>query len=594
MLRRLALLMLAPFAFPTVAAEPEKPKLVVLVVFDQMRGDYIAKWKPLFGSDGLVRLQAEGAWFVNCHYPYAITATGPGHSSMLTGCGPDIHGIVGNTWYDRKSGAVVNCSEGTRWQRVPPLPKDLPKDELKPEVKEREAKEKTAKPTEETAKKSDTPAKKEEKAYGTPERLLAPTFGDALKAAFPRARAFGLSFKDRSAVLPVGSKADGAYWLDSADGMIVTSTFFRDSVHNWVNELNKARIADHWFEKKWEHFLPELDYVKFSGQDQVFGEGKGVRQGVTFPHPTDGGLVRPGKAYYEALYNSPFGNDFLMELVKTAVTAEKLGQHDVPDLLTVSFSSNDIIGHTWGPDSQEVMDVTLRSDRTVAELLHLLDDKVGKGKYLLCLTADHGICPLPEISAKRGLDARRLPVKAILNDAEAYLSTLLDPDAPAGSKTKWISNATGMWIYLNYNAIQAHGLQVPAVARTLADYLARRYGIHRTFTRAELEQTADPYDVIGQRMRKAYHPERSGDVGMVLKPYWLESDPLYPTGTSHGSPFSYDTHVPLLVFGPNVKPGIRKEEVVPASIASIFAKSLGIPPPTKAEYPAPAGLFERD
>src|SRR5438477_11016734 len=172
MSRRLAIL-LALIAVPAFAAD--KPKLVVLVVFDQMRGDYIQKWQPLFGTDGFVRLQTEGAWYVNCHYPYAITATGPGHSSLLTGCGPDVHGIIGNTWYDRKSGEVVNCSESTRYTRVPPLPKDLPKDELTDDAKALEP------PTKPTENKSTTTTTTKVIPYGTPDRLLAPTFGDAIK-----------------------------------------------------------------------------------------------------------------------------------------------------------------------------------------------------------------------------------------------------------------------------------------------------------------------------------------------------------------------------------------------------------------------------
>jgi len=585
---RLALL-IGLLASPVFAAEPEKPRLVVLVVFDQMRGDYVDKWRPLFGKDGFVRLQTEGAWYLNCHYPYAITATGPGHSSMLTGCGPDVHGIIGNTWYDRASGAVVNCSESAKYQRVPPVPKNLPKDELKDEVREREAKEKKTTTTQETPTASE-PAKP--KPQGTPDRLLAPTFGDALKAATNgKGRVVGLSFKDRSAVLPGGARADVAYWLDSTDGMIVTSTFYRDAVHPWVDELNKKRIADRWFETTWDRFRPDLDYSKYSGPDVIIGEGKGIRQGVAFPHPTDGGLKRPGKAYYDALANSPFGNEFLLELVKAAVVAEQLGQDEIPDLLTISFSSNDIIGHTWGPDSQEVLDVTLRSDRQLADLLKFLDDTVGKGKYLLCLTADHGICPLPEVSASRGLDARRLGLKKVLADAESHLRAVYDPQAAADSKTKWIENATGMWVYLNHRLIDSRGLDAGTVAKTLADFLARQYGIARTFTRAELTHEPDTYDAIGRRMRKAYHPDRSGDVGVILKPYWLPVDPLYATGTSHGTPYPYDTHVPLLVFGPNVQPGIHREDAVPAMIAAIFAKALGVRPPAKAEYGVPAGLF---
>ncbi|WP_029630233.1 alkaline phosphatase family protein [Zavarzinella formosa] len=577
MFRLLALIGLLTAA-PLFAVEPEKPKLVVLVVFDQMRGDYIDKWQPLFGQDGFVRMEKDGAWYKNCHYPYAITVTGAGHSSMLTGCAPDAHGIIGNTWYERKSAATVNCSESSRYERVPPAPKVVP-EPVKPEDTEK-------KETEETE-------KKEVKAMGTPERLLAPTFGNAIKEATGgKARVIGLSFKDRSAILPVGSKADGAYWLDSADGMIVTSSFFRDSVHPWVAEFNKSRIADRWFGKDWSKYRPDLDYAKYSGVDEGVGEGTGIKQGRLFPHPTDGGGKKIGKAYYEALYNSPYGNELLLELVKTAVVAEKLGQHEVPDLLSVSFSSNDSVGHSWGPDSQEVLDTTLRSDKIMADLLKFLDETVGKDKYLLCLTADHGVCPLPELSAKNGLDAKRFPSKKIMAAAELYLRLTYMPDAVSDKKTRFIENVTSPWVYLNEKLLAANGLKTADVAKTLASFLAKQEGIARTFTREELEGSFPADDRIGQRMKKSYYASRSGDLGILLKPYWLEGDRL--TGTNHGSPYPYDTHVPLLVFGANVKPGIRKEEVTPQTIASIFAKALGIAPPAKAEFPAPKGLFEKE
>ena len=326
-----------------------------------------------------------------------------------------------------------------------------------------------------------------QKANGTPDRLLAPTFGDAIKLATGgKAKVFGLSFKDRSALLPVGAKADGAYWLDSADGMIVTSSFYRDAVHPWVSELNKKHSADQWFGKKWAHARPDLDYVKYSGPDDVAGEGKGVREGLTFPHPIDGGLKRPGKAYYEVLATSPFGNDLLLEMVRAAVVSEKLGRHEVPDLLTVSFSSNDYVGHAWGPDSQEVLDVTLRSDRQLAALLKLLDENVGIGKYLLCMTADHGICPLPEVSARRGTDAHRVSVSRMLTVAEAHLRKTFAPDAAADVKTRFIENRTGLWIYLNHTLIESMGLKATDIARSLADYLDKQEGIGRTFTRGGL------------------------------------------------------------------------------------------------------------
>jgi len=559
----------AALAAAPLFAEAEKPKLVVLVVFDQMRGDYVAKWRPLFGKAGFARMQADGAWFDNCHYPYGVTVTGAGHASMLTGATPAVHGVIGNSWYDRKSGATVSCSDTTRYVRVPPAPPDV--------VKPEDAEKKTEEP-------------KAEKVMGTPERMLAPTLGESIKAATGgKARVIGLSFKTRSAVLPVGPKADAAYWLDSTDGMIVTSSYFRDAVHPWVAAFNKTRAADKWFDKDWTRFRPDLDYAKFSGLDKVTAEGTGVKQGGVFPHPTDGGAKKIGRAYFDALYNSPYGNDLLLELVKAAVTAEKLGQDATPDLLSVSFSSNDSVGHTWGPDSQEVLDTTLRSDQIMADLLKFLDDTVGAGKYVVCLTADHGVCPLPEVSARKGLDAKRLQTKKLMAAAELFLRLTYAPDALAETKTKFIENTNFPWVYLNEKLLAARGLKSADVAETLAAFLDKQEGIARTFTRDDLDESFPDTDRVGRLMQKSYYPSRSGDVAMVMKPYWQAGEAL--SGTSHGSPYAYDTHVPLLVFGGNVKPGIRKDEVTPQAIAAILAKALGIDPPAKAEYGVPAGLF---
>lgn len=554
------------------AAETEKPKLVVLIVFDQLRGDYIAKWEPHFGDGGFRRMEKDGAWYNNCHYPYGVTVTGAGHASMLTGTDPSVHGIIGNSWYDRKSGASVNCVQSARYTRVPPAPKLVePVEPVEP-------------------KKDGEEPKKEAKLMGTPERLLAPTLSYSIKEATQgKARVIGLSFKDRSAILPVGSKADAAYWLDSTDGMIITSSYFRDAVHPWVEDFNKKRIADRWFDQDWIKFRKDLDYPKFSGADKVIGEGSGVKQGNEFPHPTDGGAKKITKSYYEALYNSPYGNELLLELAKSAIIAEKLGQDEVPDLLSISFSSNDSIGHTWGPDSQEVFDTTLRSDKIMEELLTFLDTKVGKGKYLVCLTADHGICPLPEVSMKNGIDAKRLPTKKLFAAAELFLRLTYTPDAVADTKTRFLESASFPWIYLNEKLLDAKKLDKKEVTRTLVAFLQKQEGIAKAYTEEQLLDANNRDDQILNRMRKSMYPGRSGDVCVVIKPYWLDGDKL--TGTSHGTPYPYDTHVPLLVFGTNVKPGIRTELAQPQMIASIFAKALQIPAPAKASYPAPKGLF---
>jgi predicted AlkP superfamily pyrophosphatase or phosphodiesterase len=575
MMLRLCLLGLFSFAAPLEAAEPEKPKLLVLVVFDQMRGDYLSRWQPLFGPDGFARLQKNGAWFTDCHYPYAATQTGPGHASMLTGCVPAQHGIVANTWYDRKTAEVVNCAESERYQRVPAAI-DVKVEEMPPPEGEPP---------------SPFKEKQKKKLAGSPDFMLAPTLGDALKEATGgKAKVVGLSFKDRSALLPVGKGADAVYWLDSVDGMIVTSSFYRDSVHPWVADFNKERVSDKWFGKPWERLRPDLDYEKYSGPDKVDGEGKGYKQGVEFPHPTDGGLKKSGRQYYDALFNSPFGNNMLLELVERAVVAEKLGLHDVPDLLVVSFSSNDAIGHAWGPDSQEVLDVTLRSDLIMAELLRFLDKQVGAGKYMLALTADHGICPLPEVTAAKGKFAKRIPSRKLFAAAQQDLEDKFgkkpaDPAAP----TRWIDSVQPPWVYLNYTAIEDANLKVPEVAKELARFLGAQEGIYRTFTKADLEGHFSNNDLIGRRMQNSFHPDRCGDVGFVPTPYCLIDN--YPTGTNHGTPHFYDTHVPLIFFGPHVKAGTSTDWVTPQTIATVLAEAAGIKPPKMAAYGSPEGVW---
>lgn len=561
------------------AGRPEKPrvKLAVLVVFDQMRGDFLDKWKPLFGPDGFARLQADGAWFADCHYPYATTTTGPGHASILTGTCPDRHGIVNNNWYDRAAAADVYCSASTRYKPVPEIPKAA----------------------DDEGKAGDKKAAPKAKAGGHPERLLSETVADVLKRLHgDKAKVFGLALKDRSAILPTGKRPDGVYWFDGRFG---TSTYYADRVHPWVEAFNRSKPADRWLGKEWTKFRPDLDYAKYSGPDDGPGEGRGVeakdgktvlwRQGKTFPHPTGKGALN--KPYYDAVANSPFGNDLLVEFAKSCAVAEELGKDDVPDLLVVSFASNDLIGHTWGPDSQEVLDVTLRSDALMADLLRFLDEKVGKGNYVLAVTADHGICPLPEASAAKGIEAKRIDGKTLLAGAEKHLQATFGGDTPpakeAKGKSAWIEAQSLPWLYLNQRFVKASGKTSAEVAKSLADYLVKQPGVARAVTRDQLGAGFGESDPIGRRMVRSYHPDRSGDVYLLLKPYHLFGQSL-ASGTSHGAPYDYDTHVPLLVYGPGIPGGKRTEAVTPQATAAIFARFLGVPAPKDADFPVPATL----
>lgn len=573
-----------PPATPELTAKPEV-KLVVLVVFDQLRADLIDRpeWREHFGTGGFRRLQTDGAWFTRCHYPYAVTATGPGHAAMLTGAPPAVTGIVNNEWYDRGTKAEAYCAGDIRYRIVP-------------------------------EKATAEPANAKPKQAGAPTRLLAPTVADVLKASTGhRGKVFGVSLKDRSSILPSGSgkdtKPDGVFWFD---GRFVTSTYYADAVPGWVAEFNTSGKAESYFGKDWVRKIPGVEgeklYDTLAGPDNGEGEGNLYGQGVTFPHPMTGGKDKAGQpfadvkaagsSYYSALANSPMGNELLVEFAKKCIDAEHLGADDVPDLLTVSFSSNDLIGHTWGPDSHEVLDSTLRSDDILAGLLKHLDEKVGQGKYAVVLTADHGICPLPEFAAKhtkrypQAEAARRVPSKIMREGAEAHLTAKFGQ--PGEEKTRWIEEVKPPYFYLNHAVIKAKGQTPDVVADELAAWLKTQSGVAGAFTAGSLRARSD--DPVTQKVQLAFLQDRSGDVYVVLDPYLLIGEPdkdnKVPTGTTHGAPHAYDTHVPLLVYGPGVKGGERKEDVTPLHAAPVAAKFLGVPPPAKAVYGVPRTLAE--
>jgi hypothetical protein len=467
---------------------------------------------------------------------------------------------VANTWYDRTTHKTVYCVHTDRYELVPLLRGKL----------------------------------REE--FGVwpgswPGRLLVETLGDALKQATQgKARVVSLSLKDRAAVF-LGCRrhpTDACYWFFPERGLFVTSTYYRRNgcLHPWVARFNDERLADRWFGRDWTRLRPDLDYARHCGPDDVAAEDTGWDQGRTFPHPLTGGLKSPGKSYYGALCNSPFGNELLLELAKRAIDAEQLGRHDVPDLLCLSFSCNDSIGHCWGPDSQEVLDVTLRSDRLLKNLLDHLDARVGRGRYVLALSADHGVCPLPEVARRRGQAAGRISPDLLTKKAEAFLNTTFLKN---GAQASWVLAAEGLWVYLNPQVLRDHHLSSSRVEQALARWLSRQPGVQKAYHRTQL--TCGPLrdDPLGEQVRLSFHPERSGNVAVVLCPYHLWGSPL-DKGTTHGGPHSYDTHVPLLVYGPGIRPGVSAEAVTPQAVTAILAQSLEIRPPGGAEASVPECL----
>lgn len=554
------------------AQDGPKPKLIVLVIFDQLRGDYLLRWHDLFGPDGFRRLEREGLWFTNCHYPYSYTQTGPGHASLATGCSPYHHGIVGNEWYDRAAGETVNCVIVPRYETVyssspPPEKKSNSTDE----------------PEERKPKRS--------KGAGAPERLLAPTFSDALKSASGgRARVVSIGLKDRSAILPGGQHPDACYWFETRGGTFCTSTYYRDRPVAWVANFNRLRPADRWFGNDWNRLRSDFDYSAWSGPDDVASESTGVgkKQGRVFPHPMNGGLTLPGRAYFDTLYNSPFGNELLLDFALRAIDAEALGTSGQVDFLSISFACNDPIGHSYGPDSQEAMDVTLRSDQIVRDLLAGLDKRLGAGRYVVGLSADHGVCPLPEVSARNGISAGRLDPKDIVNGANRHLSAAF---AVTDEKATWFDKSPLPWFYLNLKMIAARGLSESTVAAELVKWLREQKWAQTAYSREQLTAPISDQDPVGRMVQRSFMPERSGDVVVIIKPFHLVNS--QNSGTGHGTPHEYDTHVPLIIAGRGIPPGRCRDTVAPQAMAAIFARIAGIPSPAKCEAAVPDSLRSR-
>ncbi|HEX3315579.1 MAG TPA: alkaline phosphatase family protein [Gemmataceae bacterium] len=560
---------LLPLPVPFSAADDppptakERPKLVVLVVFDQFRGDYLERFRPLFGEGGFKRLMTEGTWFTNAHYPYSYTLTACGHTSLSTGANPARHGIVANDWYDRTDGDVTSVS---------PPPALIRKGE-------------------------------------GPYRRHAQTIGDALLEFLTgRSRVFSLSIKDRAAILMAALRAQCVYWFDYTTGEFVTSPYYREEPHKWVTEFNGKKPADVYLGKTWNKVRTDIDYAKYSSPDDFYGEGIGYGQGQTFPHPFPlgkGTATNPMVNYWSAVENSPMGNDLLLAFAETMIRQEKIGQTDNVDYLSMSFSSNDLVGHCWGPDSQEVMDITLRSDLVMKKLLDLLDTTVGKGKYVIAMSADHGVCPLPEMTAKKGIEAERVPPELLTTLAEDFLNKTF---LPAGAeKEPWllVPRKSNAWVYLSRPTLAALKLDKPKVERALAGWFATQPGIATAYAAADLmagtppEKSTETYRKFFENARRSYTPQGVGDVMVILKPYNLFSPPLLSKNpekiaayrTTHGTPNEYDTHVPLLVMGAGVRAQVDPQPIAPQSIAAILTGLLRVPAPRQAEYAVPAGFF---
>lgn len=489
---------------------PPRPKLVVGIVVDQMRQEYLYRFDSKLGKGGFRRLMGEGFMLKNAHYNYVPTYTGPGHASIYTGSTPAIHGVIANDWYDKTTKKSVNCVGDDRYK---PVGNDQGNGDV------------------------------------SPWRMLSSTITDELELATQRrAKVIGVSIKDRGAVLPAGHTPDGAYWFDSKSGKFITSTYYKEALPVWVDNFNKLNLADNYLNQEWKTVYP-IDQYKESGPDDSPYETKMKgKDRPVFPYNLK--ELRKLSADFELITSTPYGNDLLTEMAKATIDGELLGKDEWTDFLAVSFSSTDIVGHAMGPNSVEVEDVYIRLDKNIEDILNKLDKEIGKGEYLVFLTADHAVADVPQYLKDLRIPADKFKSAAI----EAGLADFLQPYFPG---KKLIENASNGQIFLNQDLFGADprssGVDYLIATELIKNYLLKQEGVSDVFTRQLI--SAGEYGEAGAKgmVKRGFHTKRSGDLAVVLEPGWFEGS--WPQGTTHGSPYTYDTNVPVLFYGYGIKAG---------------------------------------
>lgn len=520
------------------------PALVVVISVDQLRADYLERFRPHFGPGGFRLLMEQGAHFTDCHFRHSVTMTGPGHAVMLTGVHADLHGIIANDWVDRDTFKPVSCVGD---ESV--LPVGLPPSAI-----------------------AGLPGPDNPALPRSPRNLLVTTVGDELKLARNgKPKVIGIAGKHRSAILMSGKTADAAYFMER--GRMITSTYYREELPAWVRQWNAAGKADTYFGRTWDRLLPAEAY-EIQGPDDAPGEDdKAAGLGRTLPKTITGRENAPGPAFFSALQNTPFYNEVVADFAQAAIEHENLGgRPGITDLLCLSFSANDHAGHLYGPDSHEVMDMAVRTDRLLEQLFGFLERRIGLQKCLIVLTADHGVAPMPERihALSPHVPAGRFEGAKLLAACESALDEEFGPLADDG---RWLLR-DGSALLILPAALEEKKLAAPVVQAVVRDALLRIDFVQAAYTRDQLER-GGVNDEPGRMMLRSFNRARSGDVLFQAKPYYFSR----ASGSTHGTPYNYDTHVPLLWYGAGVKPGVRSGRVGVDDIAPTLARLLGLSAP---------------
>jgi len=505
-----------------------KPKLVVGIVIDQMRWDYLYRFNDLYGANGLKRLLNKGFSCENTLIPYVPTYTAVGHTCVYTGSVPAYTGIVGNNWFDKTTNTNVYCTDDST---VNPVGSNTKGGKM------------------------------------SPENLWVTTITDELRLSNNfKSKVIGIAMKDRGAILPAGHSANAAYWYDDKSGKWISSTYYMQQLPDWVSQFNAKDVAGNYMKQDWNTLLPINKYDLSSADDEPYENAIKGEKTVTFPHK----LSTIGDAdKYESFKTTPFANSFTFDFAKSAIENESLGKNTVPDFLAVSISSTDYIGHSFGPNSVEIEDTYLRLDNDIADFLQYLDTKVGKGNYLVFLTADHGVAHIPAFLAEHKIPG------GVFNEGEVSreLNKMIEDEFGMKNVVQSLQNYQ---VYLNADEISKQGKDLSAVKKSVIRFLAAKPFIIHVFDTRELASTTMP-EPQKTMMGNGFNPKRSGDIQFTFKPGYFDGG---KKGTTHGLWNPYDAHIPLLWYGWNIKPGKTNRETYMTDIAPTVAALLQIQMPS--------------
>lgn len=523
------LLLLAMALLPAARAQKDitRPKLVIGIAVDQMRWDYLYRYYDRYGNNGFKRLMDEGFSCQNAMINYLPAYTGPGHASIFTGSVPSIHGIAGNEWIDNSTGKSWYCTEDPAVQGVGGS-----------------------------------------QLWGrmSPRNLLSSTITDELRLATNfRSRVYGISLKDRASILPAGRLANGAFWFDDSTGNFMSSTFYMKQLPGWLNTFNARHLADSFLKLNWPLLQPQASYRHSLPDDNPYEGRLRGESAPVFPHKT---ADFAGKDY-NTLRKVPYGNTVTLELARACIRGERLGQTGSTDFLTVNLASTDYAGHLYAPNALELEDVYLRLDRELGSFLAFLDKTIGRDEYLVFLTADHGGAHNAQFLADSGMNAANVSQVKVSQDLNQYLKTKLGKDS-------LVYAVDNYQVVLNEVSLKNRKMDVSDVKEEAMNWLRRQQGVAYVVDMEDMDETPVPQP-IREMIINGYHRNRSGCIQVILEPGWYSG--YGPTGTTHGTWHPYDTHIPLLFYGWNIRHGASYRTRHMTDIAATVAALLHVQMP---------------